>query len=199
MNPESLEPLLENLCQGDMAAAKQVFLACESYLRKVVRRQLPTRLQAKFDSVDIVQSVWADLLAGYRAGAWHFADVQRFQAFLVQVTRNRFNDKFRKHRIAFEKEKPLDGVHTSEMPACSVPGAGELLEAEELWEQMLELCAPEHQDLLRLKRQGLPMDEMVARTGLHPGSIRRILRNLARKLALKAVDNAGGKGPVASQ
>jgi RNA polymerase sigma factor (sigma-70 family) len=185
MNPESLEPLLQNLCQGDMAAAKQVFLACEAHLRKVVRRQLPKRLQAKFDSVDIVQSVWADLLDGYRPGAWHFADVQRFQAFLVQVTRNRFNDKFRKHRIAFEREQRLEGTHTSEMPACAEPGAPEVLEAEELWEEMLRLCAPEHQELLKLKRQGVSMDEMVARTGLHPGSIRRILRNLARKLALK--------------
>jgi RNA polymerase sigma factor (sigma-70 family) len=185
MNTEALEPLLDNLCRGDMTAAKQVFLACESYLRKVVRRQLPPRLQAKFDSIDIVQSVWADLLHGWRAGAWHFADVQRFQAFLVQVTRNRFNDKFRKHRIAFEREQRLDAMHTSEMPACSQAQAPAVLEAEELWGQMLELCAPEHRDLLRLKRQGLAMDDLVMRTGLHPGSIRRILRNLARKLALQ--------------
>jgi RNA polymerase sigma-70 factor (ECF subfamily) len=184
MNPEPLEPLLEKLCQGDMSAARQVFLACEAHLRKVVRRQLPPRLQAKFDSIDIVQSVWADLLDGYRAGAWHFADVQHLQAFLVQVTRNRFNDKFRKHRIAFEREQRLEGVHTSEMPACSRPGAPDVLEAEELWEQMLTLCAPEHQELLKLKRQGMSMDEMVQETGMHPGSIRRIFRNLARKLAL---------------
>jgi RNA polymerase sigma factor (sigma-70 family) len=185
MNPEALEPLLENLCQGDMAAAKQVFLACESYLRKIVRRQMPSRLQAKFDSVDVVQSVWADLLRGYRNGAWHFADVRRLQAFLVQVTRNRFHDKFRKHRISFEKEQQLDAAHTSQMPSCPGAQPAELLDAEELWQQMLDLCAPEHQELLRLKRQGLPMEELAARTGLHPGSIRRILRNLARKLALR--------------
>jgi RNA polymerase sigma-70 factor (ECF subfamily) len=51
---------------------------------------------------------------------------------------------------------------------------------------MLALCAPEHQELLRLKRQGLAMDDLAARTGLHPGSIRRVLRNLARKLALQS-------------
>jgi RNA polymerase sigma factor (sigma-70 family) len=185
MNTESLEPLLENLCQGDMTAAKEVYLACESYLRKLVRRQMPHRLQAKFDSVDIVQSVWADLLRGYRAGAWHFADMRRFQAFLVQVTRNRFNDKFRKHRIAFEREQPLEGLHVSDMPACARPQAPAVMEAEELWKQMLELCPPEHQELLRLKRRGMSMDELVASTGLHAGSIRRILRNLARKLALR--------------
>src|SRR5262245_34175809 len=123
MDADSLEPLLEKLCQGDMAAAKQVFLAYEPYLRKVVRRQLPAGLQSKFDSVDIVQSVWADLLTGYRDGAWEFPDVKRFQAFLIQVTRNRFNDRFRKYRIAFEKEYPLDGINTEELPVSSRPQA----------------------------------------------------------------------------
>src|SRR5438132_851930 len=160
MNQESLEPLLEKLCQGDMAAARQVFVACEPYLRKLVRRQLPPRLQAKFDSVDIVQSVWADLFQGCRNRAWHFADVQRLQAFLVQVTRNRFNDKFRKHRIAFEREQALADMHTSEMPTCPEPPAPQVLEAEELWQQMLELCAPEHRDQLRLKRRGVPMADL---------------------------------------
>ena len=43
---------------------------------------------------------------------------------------------------------------------------------------------PDHHELLRLKRQGLPLQEIAARTGLHEGSVRRILRQLARQLAL---------------
>jgi RNA polymerase sigma factor (sigma-70 family) len=186
MNPETLQPLLDRLCQGDAAVAKQVFLAYEPYLRDFVRRQLPQRLRAKFDSQDIVQSVWANLLAGHHAGAWHFPDAQHFQAFLVQVTRNRFYDRFRKHRVAFEKEQRLTATHTSEMPSAPEPQAAEVLQAEELWDRMLALCPSEHQELLRLKRQGLSMAELVERTGLHPGSIRRILRNLARDLALQS-------------
>jgi RNA polymerase sigma-70 factor (ECF subfamily) len=107
------------------------------------------------------------------------------QAFLVQVTRNRFHDKFRKHRLAFEREQPLDVLHTSEMPTAAHAQPRDIVQAEDLWRQMLELCPPEHRDLLRLKREGLPMEELVARTGLHPGSIRRVLRNLARRLALR--------------
>jgi RNA polymerase sigma-70 factor (ECF subfamily) len=185
MNPDSVEPILEQLGQGDMAAARQVFLDYEPVLRQVVRRQLPQGLRAKFDSIDIVQSVWAHLLEGHRTGAWQFSDARRFQAFLVQVTRNRFIDSYRKHRTAYEREQPLGAMRTSQVPAAVGPLPRDEIEAEELFERMLELSPPEHRELLRLKRQGLPMEELTARTGMHPGSIRRILRNLARKLALR--------------
>jgi RNA polymerase sigma-70 factor (ECF subfamily) len=184
MNADSLEPLLERLCRGDMVGAERLFREYEPYLRQFVRRQLSQRLRAKFDSVDIVQSVWADVLHGYRSGVWHFPDEQHFQAFLVQVTRNRFISTFRKNRLASEKEQPLGNLPSSQLPTGLEPEAPQILEAQELWEQMLALCPPEHQELLQLKRQGMPMEEMVARTGLHAGSIRRIFRKLARKLAL---------------
>ena len=54
------------------------------------------------------------------------------------------------------------------------------------WATMLDLCPSEHHPVLVLRREGLPMAEIAARTGLHEGSVRRILRRLARELALKA-------------
>ncbi len=97
MRAPSLDELLEPLCNGDARAAEQVFLAFEPYLRKVVRRQLPDRLRARFDSTDIVQSVWRDLLDGFRKAGWRFANTTQLQAFLVKVTRNRFIDRYRQH------------------------------------------------------------------------------------------------------
>ena len=44
---------------------------------------------------------------------------------------------------------------------------------------------PEHHDVLRMKRQGLEAPEIAARTGLHEDSVRRLLRQLARRLALQ--------------
>ena len=41
---------------------------------RAVRRHLPDPLRAKFDSSDIVQSVWVSLLEDFRQGRWHFAD-----------------------------------------------------------------------------------------------------------------------------
>src|SRR5438552_12909154 len=103
MSGDPLEAVLEQLCSGDAAAAEQVFLAYEPYLRMVVRRRLPPRLRAKFDSMDIVQSIWADLLQGFRDADWHFADVQHLRAFLIKVTQHRCIDRLRKYRTALER------------------------------------------------------------------------------------------------
>ena len=40
-----------------------------------------------------------------------------------------------------------------------------------------------HHELLQLKLEGLSLSEIASRTGLHPGSVRRILVNLGRRLS----------------
>jgi RNA polymerase sigma-70 factor (ECF subfamily) len=67
------------------------------------------------------------------------------------------------------------------MPAMRQPQPSEMAEADELWEEMLALCPPAHRELLRLKRQGVPLAEIAARTGLHESSVRRILYDLSRR------------------
>ena len=191
MSPdEPLQALLDQLCKGDVDVAEKVFLAYEPYLRKVVRRQLPARLRAKFDSMDVVQSVWADVLGGFRDAGWRFPSVGHLRAFLVTATRNRFIDRVRRHHRALEHEHPIPVEQLAALSASPAPAASEVAAADELWERMLELCPPEHQELLRLRRQGHSLDEIAARTGLHEGSVRRILRTLARRLAFQ------GGGPA---
>ncbi len=103
---EPLEDLLEQLCSGDMAAAERVFVAYEPYLRQAVRRHLSAPFRAKFDSADIVQSIWADLLRGFREAGWRFADVDHLRGFLFVATRNRLIDRIRQHQQAVDREDP---------------------------------------------------------------------------------------------
>src|SRR5437868_10170720 len=185
MNTSPLDSLLMKLSSGDALAAEQVFVAYEPYLRKIVRRRLPIKLRMKFDSTDIVQSIWVDLLRDVRGGELQFTDANHLRAFLIRVTCNRFNDRFRRNRLAVEKERPLPGIEGDGLAVSHQPTPSDILQAEDLWEQLLALCPPAHQDLLRLRREGVPLAEIAARTGLHPGSIRRILRELARKMAFQ--------------
>src|SRR4051812_6299048 len=107
MSAGHLDQLLERLNSGDTAAAEQVFRAYEPYLRILVGRELRPALRAKFDSMDVVQSVWAEILEGSRKTGWHFADRAHLRAFLVRLARHRFLDRCRKHRNAVLREVPL--------------------------------------------------------------------------------------------
>jgi RNA polymerase sigma-70 factor (ECF subfamily) len=185
MPADPLDDLLEKLCSGDAAAAEQVFLTYEPYLRMVVRRQLPARLRAKFDSVDVVQSIWADVLHGFREAGWRFSSANQLRAFLVKVTRNRFIDRVRQHQRILDREQPLETAELENLAGAREPRPSEVVQADDLWQELLALCPPAHHDLLRLKRQGKSLAEIAAQTGLHPSSVRRILYDLARQLAAR--------------
>src|SRR5207302_10609376 len=89
------------------------------------------------------------------------------------------------HHTPLEREKPLPVNDLEQLSTSYLPRPSEVAEANELWEQLLAICPPGHQEVLRLKRQGFRLEEIAARTGLHEGSIRRILRTLASKFAVK--------------
>lgn len=180
---DALQALIGKLSSGDDAAAEEVFRAYEPYLRMVVRRMLPSNLRPKFDSIDVVQSVWADVITGFRKAGWQFSDAAHLKAFLVRATRNRFIDRVRQNRMAVEKNQPLGPEQLESAATTAEPDPGDVLEADELWEKMLTLCAANHRPILELKRQGSSLAEIAAKTGFHESSIRRILYDLARRLA----------------
>jgi RNA polymerase sigma factor (sigma-70 family) len=184
MSIEHLDELIEKLNGGDLAAAERAFLAYEPYLRMAVRRQLTGPLRAKLDSMDIVQSVWADVLGGFRQAGWRFTDRSHLRAFLMKVARNRLIDRRRQHHRALEQERPLELAAAEDLTQSNQPRPSEIAQERELWKRMLEECSPAHREILVLKRQGLPNGEIARRTGLHEGSIRRILYELARRLAI---------------
>jgi RNA polymerase sigma-70 factor (ECF subfamily) len=195
-NSDPLETLLSKLCAGDADAAGKAFLTYEPYLRMVVRRNLSGRLRSKFDSEDVVQSVWADLLQGFRDGDWEFTNAAQLRAFLVKVTHNRFLNRVRRHKTALEREQPFDA--SSEPTATGGSAPSEEVHAADLWRQMLEACPPAHHELLRLKREGVPLAEMAARTGMHESSVRRIFYDLARRVAALKLESSAPKSDSAS-
>lgn len=180
----TFEEVLDRLFRGDEVAARVVFATFEPYLHMVVRRHLPTRLRTKLDSTDIVQSMWVDFLARYRTSGWRFASVAQLRSFLARLVHDRVVDKARHFNTAMDREHPLEDWAEGEAASSRDPQPIEVVQADELWERMLSLCPTAHLDLLLLKRQGLSPAEIAARTGLHDSSVRRILAEVARRLAM---------------
>ena len=80
-------------------------------------------------------------------------------------------------------ERPFAGAESAGLPAANDPRPSQLVQADELWDRLMALCPPAHHELLRLKRAGLGLAEIAARTGLHESSVRRIIYDLSRRLA----------------
>jgi RNA polymerase sigma factor (sigma-70 family) len=188
---DPLDALLERLARGETDAAQEIFLTFGPVLRVMVRRWLTPRLRSKFDSMDVVQSVWTDVLKGYREAGWRFNDREHLRAYLAKVTYYHFINNCRRNGRVMEHERPFatGGAAEGGLRPSGHPRPSEVAQADELWEKLIELCPPAHHELLELKRGGFSLAEIAARTGLHEGSVRRILYDLARRLA------AARKGP----
>jgi RNA polymerase sigma-70 factor (ECF subfamily) len=196
--PDSLERLIGRLNAGDAAALDRLLDAYEPYLRLAVRRRLGARLRAKVESRDIVQSALADVVAGFRRGGLHFDGRAQWLAYLRRIAARRLADHHRKHRRGLEHERPLGDTSAEAPPAVGAPRPSEVAQGREFWERLMHACPPAHREVLRLRRLGTPLAEVAARTGLHPGSVRRILYDLARRLDLPPrcapAAQAGGPG-----
>ena len=129
MSLEHLDELIEKLNGGDLAAAERAFLAYEPYLRMAVRRQLTGPLRSKLDSMDIVQSVWADVLGGFRQAGWRFTDRSHLRAFLIKVARNRLIDRRRQHHRALEQERPLELAAPEDLTQSNQPRPSEIAQS----------------------------------------------------------------------
>jgi RNA polymerase sigma-70 factor (ECF subfamily) len=149
----------------------------------VVRRHLPAQARSKFDSTDVLQSVWVHVLRNFQKAGQRFASPDHLRAFLVMVTRHRLTDRLRYYHHALEREQPAHARNLDRLRPSSEPRPSELAQAEELWQNLLKLCPPAHREILQLKRNGLRLADIAGRTGMHEDSIRRILRQLARELA----------------
>ncbi|HWB12358.1 MAG TPA: sigma-70 family RNA polymerase sigma factor [Pirellulales bacterium] len=195
---EELNQLVGRLSQGDMSAAEELYAEIAPFLRLVVRRNLPRRLRPKFDSVDVVQSVWASFIQGMQAGRWQFATAAQVRAFLLKSARNRLIDRARQFRVAAEHERSLGAAVAVEDWACREPRPSQNAQASDLWQRLLNACPPEHRELLKMKQEGAPLAVIARRTGLHVDSIRRILRQLARQVSLETEDGEEADTQISS-
>jgi RNA polymerase sigma-70 factor (ECF subfamily) len=181
---DSLDRLLERFNSGDEKGIEDAFRRFEPYLRRVASRMLPAEMRSKFDSMDIVQSACFDVLVAFRKQGMRFNTSGQLRAFLIRATKNRFVDRFRQNVSATKREQRVE-LMDAMVPDRVQESPSDEAQAEELWQQLLALCPPEHTRLLELRRKGHSTAEIAQMTAMHEGSVRRILRQLSVRLALQ--------------
>src|SRR5438105_9964110 len=150
MTPDSVDDLLEQLGRGEVEALGELFAAYAPYLRAVVRTQLSDRLRAKFDSVDVVQSVWVQVIRRLGRDGWRVNDEGHLRALLVTIARRRLITRARRYARGSEGERPAEEAWTDVRDTRHAPPS-EAAQAGDLWARMLRLTPPDHHPILRLK------------------------------------------------
>jgi RNA polymerase sigma-70 factor (ECF subfamily) len=186
---EITETLLTRLGDGDVAATEALVEAFTPYLRAIIRRQLSDRMRSQFDSGDVLQSVWVQVVRQLNRDGWQVMNAEQLRGLLATIARRRLVTCVRRNLHAPTAIPDSGGWDT--LPQVGQPRPSELAQADELWRTLLDLCPPEHHEVLILRRKGLLLEEIAERTGLHEGSVRRILRRVARELALRQQPVAG--------
>jgi RNA polymerase sigma factor (sigma-70 family) len=184
MNDEPLDQWIGRLNKGDVSAVERVFLAYEPFLRIAIRRRLSPRLRSKVDSGDIVQAVFTDLIRGVHRGGCHFAGWPQLEAFLRRIAGRRVADCYQEHGRTLAREHSLDETPSQSLGDAAQARPSQEAQGHEFWESVLRACPPAHHEIVRLRMHGHRMGEIAARTGMHEGSVRRILYELARRLSI---------------
>lgn len=184
MDEQMLRRCIERINAGDVEAAGAAFEALEGYVRIAVRRRLDRRIRARLDSRDVVQSAFADALLGILRGGWRFAGPAQLLGLLKRIATRKVVDRYRKHETSMRAEQPLGKTSPGELPATDQPGPIQEAEGREFRDRILRACPAPHREIIRLRMEGFRIGEIAERTGLHEGSVRRIIHGVARELSL---------------
>jgi RNA polymerase sigma-70 factor (ECF subfamily) len=190
---EEFEELMRRVRAGCSEAARTLFDRYSSHIHLIVRRHLDRRLRTQYDSVDIVQSVWASF---FRTPPDHctFDSPDAFVGFMARVAYNKvvetYRQRFRTAKRDARREVPLEEVCPEGGPepaparGAALPGRtpqpspSQVVMAEERWERLLRGQPQKYRRILELLRQGYSQQEAADRLGLNPRLIQRVLRKL---------------------
>ncbi|HZY85321.1 MAG TPA: sigma-70 family RNA polymerase sigma factor [Gemmataceae bacterium] len=181
--------LMQRVRAGDPRAAQEVFDRYSEPIRRVVRRYLHQRLRTQYDSIDILQTVWASFFQ-VPPEQYTFATPEDLIGFLSQMAHNKAVDVFRR-RLQTDKNN-LNRQVSFDEPAADLdrtlpvrqPTPSQLAIAEEHWERIIKGQPPRVRQVLEMLRMGHTQREAADRFGLHPKTIKRLLEKLLPRVDL---------------
>lgn len=201
----ALHELLARSQQGDRAALEELLVRELPRLRAFVRLNVDPLVRAKESCSDLVQSVCREVLANL--GELQDRGPQAFRSWLFAWTLHKIRDR-RRFYLA-EKRSPAReivlghpsgsgaGIEPCYASAFSPSQQAIARETAERLEAAFDRMPDSYREILALSRiAGLSHDEIAAKTGKSPGSVRvtlhRALARLATVLESCAAEPAGG-------
>jgi RNA polymerase sigma-70 factor (ECF subfamily) len=169
--------------EGDQEAIRSFVGRFEGEVRMMVRGRLPRRLRAQFDSMDFVQAVWQSFFSDLKSGPKEFENSRHLRGFLAGVARNKVFEQDRRltrtAKYAIAREEPLyvrrgDREVARDLPAHDPTPSQNVQASDRL--ALLTAGRPEREvEILRLRQDGLTVDDIAARLGVNEKTVRRAI------------------------
>jgi RNA polymerase sigma factor (sigma-70 family) len=172
--------LIRRAAAGDAAARHELFARYHRAVRLAVRRRMPDRLRARFDSLDFAQDVWASFLA-LPADRLTFPGPDALVAFLAQVGRAKVIDAGRRP-AADPINAPPGGDPAGDLDGLPAGGQAQTPSqhaiAAERWHVLATRLPPGQRAILERLRDGRSHAEIAADLNLSVRTVERIVRRL---------------------
>lgn len=184
----SFAELIEDVRDGDEAAAEHIVNEYTAALVAVARRQMGAKLARRVDPEDIIQSTYRSLFVRMKAGEYELGSGRDLWKLLVTIALNKVRRKAKFHRSA-RRNMDLDQsvASPSDVPGGPVGAAGDPTPADAValideLESALEGVRPRDRQIVELRLQGCSTAEIAQETGRAERSVRRILQHLGDRL-----------------
>ncbi|MFO0949943.1 MAG: sigma-70 family RNA polymerase sigma factor [Isosphaeraceae bacterium] len=190
MDDIDLAELISRARGGDAAAFSDIVRRFEPELRVVVRARLPRDLRPRFDSLDILQSLWKSVLRKDGAELPRFENSRHLVGFLAGVARNKIYEQHRRRtqtqKYDLSREEQLvvrrgGRDQLREVPSPD-PSPSETVQERDRLSQLLRGRSILERQVVNLRRSGLTYEEIAENLGLHEAAVRRIVDALRKRL-----------------
>jgi RNA polymerase sigma factor (sigma-70 family) len=186
---DDFEALMRGVLDGSREAAERLCREYEAAVRRAVRTRLPSRLRARYDSVDFVNDVWASFFAHPPCDA-RLDDPKALIGYLTQMARHKLGEARRSAAAPkrdLDREVRLEEVARADDGTAGLPDAhptpSQIVGAEDVFEHMVRDRPPAHRKILTLLRQGMTHREIADLLQTTEKTVYRLVRNLKNEEA----------------
>jgi RNA polymerase sigma-70 factor (ECF subfamily) len=187
----SFDAWMTRIRAGDADAAADLVRQYEKAIRVAVRLRLTDpRLQRRFDSMDVCQSVLASFFVRAAAGQYDLETPDQLVALLIQMARNKLLMQVRRHKTR-RRDVGRAGAMADGLPVPD-PAAGPVRRAigRELLDQVLDRLDQPDRELAQRRAVGQGWEDIARDLGGTPqGHRMRLSRAVGRVAAELGLDD----------
>lgn len=180
--PSSDHVLLERFRAGDEDAALQLYFRYAERLLRLASKETGDDLGARFDPEDIVQSVFRTFFRRAASGQYEAPEGDELWKLLLVMALNKLRSRSSYHRARkrdVRKTQSMDTGNSSLDPSCHEEAKNVLrLSVEEMIENQPE----SHRDVIRLRIEGLEVQEIADRVRKSKRTVERVLQSFRNEL-----------------